>query len=166
MPEVPEPEGLPSVREKLAADGVEPMFPFWNNLDERVWDWIDSQEAWQNRPPGAPEMGHWYRYVPTSTFEDLWVDACRSLILLDTLVWPAACNLHTRSAYMAPSIDIAAGFHRFRPEEPWLFAQAVAPSAGGGIVGGDSRVWARDGTLLAVAASQLLCRPAPSAPPG
>jgi acyl-CoA thioesterase II len=162
MPDAPDPETLPAIADKLAEQGVEPLYTFWMNLDERVPDWIDSHEEWRARPPSAPEAGHWYRYVPQSTFPDLWVDACRSLILLDTLVWPAACNLHVRSEYMAPSIDISAAFHRFRPAEPWLYAQACSQSAGGGLVGGESRVWSRDGTLLAIGASQLLCRPAPA----
>ena len=47
----------------------------------------------RRKPPVA---GDWYRYVPRSTFDDPWLDACRSLILLDTLGWPAACRLHTQ----------------------------------------------------------------------
>ena len=62
-------------------------------------------------------------------------------------------------AFIAPSIDLSVAFHRSKPDEPWLFAQASAPSASGGLIGCESRVWARDGTLLAVGASQLLCRP-------
>ena len=122
-------------------------------------------DEYEARPPQDPVYGCWYRYQPTPTFDDRWVDACRSVILLDTLVWPAACNLHRQGEYMAPSIDISAAFHRFRPAEQWLYAQATAVSAGGGIVGGEGRVWAQDGTLLAVGASQLLCRPAPPMQP-
>jgi acyl-CoA thioesterase len=162
MPEIAEPETLPSVAEKMAQNGIEPMYAFWRNFDERVADWIDGREEWERRPPGDPLWGHWFRYVPQSTFHDLWVDACRSLILIDTGVWPATCNLHTGSAYLAPSIDISVGFHRFCPDEPWLYAQSRAVSAGNGLVGGDGHVWSRDGTLLAVGGSQLLCRPAPA----
>jgi acyl-CoA thioesterase-2 len=164
MPDVPDPETLPALADLLAAKGQPPFYRFWTNFDERVFDWIDSQEEWEQRPPGDPVFGHWFRYVPTSTFADLWVDACRSLILLDTGIWPAACNLHVRNEYMAPSIDISAGFHRFRPDEPWLYSQSVSTSSSGGIIGGDGRVWSRDGTLLAVGSSQLLCRPAPPRP--
>jgi acyl-CoA thioesterase II len=160
MPEVAAPETLPIVAEKLAENGITPFFPFWNNFEERVDDWVDSQEKWENRPPSDPVWGHWFRYVPRSTFDDPWVDACRSLILLDTGIWPATCNLHVRNDFMAPSIDISAAFHRACPEEPWLYAQSHATSASRGLVGGEGRVWSRDGTLLAVGASQLLCRPA------
>ena len=75
-----------------------------------------------------------------------------------------ACT--TRSDYIAPSIDLSVAFHRSEPDEPWLYAQASAPSASGGLVACESRVWARGGTLLAVGAGQLLCRPGhPSSTP-
>ena len=129
--------------------------------DERIpdEDWIDD---WENRSPAAPVHGHWYRFVPTSTFDDPWVDACRSVVLADTLGWPAVCQLHPRNSFMAPSIDLSCAFHRARAHEPWLYAEVTAESAANGLVGCASRVWGRDGTLLAVGASQLLCRPMPS----
>jgi acyl-CoA thioesterase len=60
---------------------------------------------------------------------------------------------------MAPSIDSAVGFHRLRPEEPWLLARAESTSAHAGIVGGRGDVWSRDGALVATGTSQMLCRP-------
>jgi acyl-CoA thioesterase II len=158
MPDVPDPEGLQTVRERMAAVGVtEPMFRFWNNFDERPTSWLDD---WENRKPAPPVAEGWYRYVPRSTFEDdPWLDACRTVILLDTMGWPAVCRFHTHPEFIAPSIDLSIGFHRQVPDEPWLFVQANSPSASGGIVGCESRLWARGGTLLAVGASQLLCRP-------
>jgi acyl-CoA thioesterase len=165
MPDVPDPETLRSAGDLMAEHGLAPMYKFWDNLEERVTFWYPTEEEWRNRPSGAPEYGRWFRYRPRATFDDPWVDACRSLILLDTLVWPATCNHHIDPAYLAPSIDISAAFHRFRPDEEWLYGYAASPSAGGGLVGGEARVWARDGTLLAVGASQLLCRPMPAAAP-
>jgi acyl-CoA thioesterase II len=156
MPEVPDPEPLRSVSDRMAEAGIEPMYKFWDNFDQRPTTWIDD---WENRQPAPPVAADWYRFVPRSTFDDPWLDACRAVILLDTLGWPAACRLHTHPAYIAPSIDLSIGFHRSRPDEPWLFAQASCPSAAGGLIACESRIWARDGTLLAVGASQLLCRP-------
>jgi acyl-CoA thioesterase-2 len=163
-PDKPGPDGLASVAERLQDAEKGPYHRFWSNFDERVPDenWVDD---WQHRPPGDPVHRHWYRYVPASTFDDPWVDACRSLILVDTLGWPAACGRHPRSAYMAPSIDIACGFHRAEPDEPWLYAEATSPSAANGLIGCETRVWARGGALLAHGTSQLLCRPAPAPPP-
>jgi acyl-CoA thioesterase-2 len=165
MPKKADPETMPSVTERLAAEGAEggPYQRFWSNFDERVAD-EDWDTDWQTRPARYPRFGHWYRYVPTSTFDDPWVDACRSLILVDTLSWPAAGQAHPREGYMAPSIDIECGFHRAAPDEPWLYAEATSPSAANGIIGCDGRVWSRHGDLLAHGTSQLLCRPAPPMP--
>ena len=156
MPEAPDPDSLRSAADRLAEMGVEPHFKFWDNFDQRPVHWVDD---WENREPEAPVAGDWYRYVPRATFADPWIDACRSLILLDTLGWPAAVRLHTNPDYIAPSIDLSVAFHRSRPEEQWLYAQASSPSASAGLIACESRVWSRDGTLIAVGASQLLCRP-------
>jgi len=156
MPAVPDPETLPSAAERMAAAGLEQRFRFWDNFDQRPVTWVDN---WEDRAPSAPVAGDWYRFVPRSTFDDPWLDACRSLILLDTLGWPAVSRLHRQESYIAPSIDLSVAFHRARPDEPWLYTQASAPSASGGLIACEGRIWSRDGTLLAVAASQLLCRP-------
>jgi acyl-CoA thioesterase len=153
-----EPDSVPSTAQRIAEEGLEPIYAFWKNFDERAQTWT-KRDAWANRTPEYPAFERWYRYLPTSTFDDLWVDACRSLILIDTLGWPAVTTLHIDSGYVAPSIDIACTFHRARIQEPWLFAQATSVSANAGVVGCEGKVWARDGALLAMGTSQLLCRP-------
>jgi acyl-CoA thioesterase II len=159
-PEVPPAETLLTVPERLAAAGMDQKapFPFWYNFDERPIDWI---ENWEAREPRPPVFTTWFRYVPTSTFDDLWVDACRSLILIDTLGWPAVCRYHVKNqTIIAPSIDVTAAFHRFRPDEPWLLTRAQSPSGAGGVLGGQGEVWSADGALLATGSTQMLCRPA------
>ena len=69
----------------------------------------------------------------------------------------------SRAAYIAPSIDLSVAFHRARPDEPWLYAQATAPSASGGLIGAKAAVWSRDGTLLAVGAEPTPLPPRPHA---
>jgi acyl-CoA thioesterase-2 len=159
MPEAPDPTTLKSAADRLAANGIKPMFRFWENFDERPTSWIDD---WENRAPTPPVAQGWYSYSPTPTFDDLWVDACRSLILIDTMGWPATCRYQVRNdAYIAPSIDIEVGFLRAQPAEPWLFVRAVAPTATGGLIACRADVWSRDGALLASGLSHLLCRPTP-----
>jgi acyl-CoA thioesterase-2 len=153
-----EPESVPSTAERLGEAGIEPIYRFWSNFDERSDTWL-SQDEFIERTPAFPSFERWYRFLPTSVFDDLWVDACRSLILIDTLGWPAVSTLHIDSGFMAPSIDITCAFHRARIQEPWLYAQATSVSANAGIVGCEGKVWARDGALLAMGTSQLLCRP-------
>jgi acyl-CoA thioesterase-2 len=159
MPEAPDPTTIVSVAERLKDRGDPPMFPFWKNFDERPIGWIDD---WENRPVSPPVVTSWYSYTPTATFDDLWVDACRSLILIDTMGWPAACRYHVRNdMFIAPSIDIEVGFLRARPAEPWLFVRAEAPTAAGGLIACRAEVWSRNGTFLASGLSHLLCRPTP-----
>jgi acyl-CoA thioesterase-2 len=153
-----EPDSVPSTAQRIAEEGLEPIYAFWKNFDERAQTW-SKRDEWANRTPEYPAFERWYRYVPTSTFDDLWVDACRSLVLIDTLGWPAVTTLHIDSGYVAPSIDISCTFHRARIQEPWLFAQATSVSANAGVVGCEGKVWSRDGSLLAMGTSQLLCRP-------
>jgi acyl-CoA thioesterase II len=156
-----EPESVPPTSERLAGEGIEAGYRFWSNLDERTLIW-SSQAEWLERTPEYPSFERWYRFLPTSTFDDLWVDACRSLILIDTMGWPAVMKLHIDSDFIAPSIDISCTFHRARINEPWLYAQATSVSANAGVVGCEGKVWARDGALLAMGTSQLLCRPIPA----
>jgi acyl-CoA thioesterase-2 len=153
-----EPGSVPSTAQRVAEEGLEPICSFWKNFDERARTWT-KRDDWPDRTPEYPAFERWYRYLPRSTFDDLWVDACRSLILIDTLGWPAVTALHIDSGYVAPSIDISCTFHRARIQEPWLFAQATSVSANAGVVGCEAKVWARDGALLAMGTSQLLCRP-------
>jgi acyl-CoA thioesterase-2 len=157
MPTAPEPTDLLSVQERLR-DVAENMYHrFWRNFDERPLTWIDN---WEARDRQAPNFASWFRYLPVDTFADQWADACRSLILVDTLPWPAANRYYVNDhGYIAPSIDIAVEFHRFRAEEPWLLAQASARSAHAGLLGGHVDVWARTGELLASGVSQMLFRP-------
>jgi hypothetical protein len=76
--------------------------------------------------------------------------------------WPAACRSYPRdSGYVAPSLDVHAHFNRLAPPDEWLVADAVAPVAADGLIGGQARVWSPIGKLLASGGGQMLCRPAP-----
>lgn len=160
MPAVPVPEELLPA-EKVWAN--RPPFKFWLNFDVRgaVAPLGFRSQVFPPVPSwkGLPQFLCWYSYRPRATFDDLFVDACRYLILLDTLIWPAATLHHgTNMKYMAPSIDVAVSFHRFAADEPWLLAQAESRLAGGGLVSGNSSVWSRDGKLLASGGQQMLSR--------
>jgi acyl-CoA thioesterase II len=157
MPDVPKPAALRSFEE------LEPQrytFPFWRNLEGRPTEWVPS-DAWQ---PGAPRVCCWYRFRPDARFDDPFLDAARALILVDTLSWPAACQAHRRedNPWMAPSLDLAARFHRVPPYSEWLLCEARADVATEGLIGFHDRVWDEDGRLIASGSGQLLCRPAPA----
>jgi acyl-CoA thioesterase-2 len=150
-PEVPDPEGLRSADE-LYAD--RPTYPFWLNIEGRS----PAGDPWSEGRPSRPAAyQHWYRFRPEAAFEDPFVDAARALVLVDTLLWPAACQRHVDPPFMAPNLDVVAWFHRPMHDSPWLLADAAAPIAAGGLVGGTVRVWSAERRLLASGGAQLLC---------
>jgi acyl-CoA thioesterase len=156
MPDVAHHETLPEISELLPPD-TPVVYPFWENFESKPLRWYPDP---MERPAGEPVVRNWYRFVPEATFEDPVVDACRSLILLDTMSWPAATRAHPPDlAWMAPNLDVAIQFHRSDPGAEWLLADAVAPVAHDGLIGFRSQVWTDGGTLLASGSGQLLCRP-------
>ena len=161
MPEAPAPEGLKTYPE-LLPDGPGPPYPFWDNIEGRPIDPERVLVPPEERGPYPPVFREWYRFRPRATFEDVWVDAGRMLVLIDTMSWPCAAMAHPRPlAYMAPNMDVTAWFHRSAPESEWLLADHHSPVAEGGLMGTTARIWSRDGRLLASGGAQLLCVPAP-----
>jgi acyl-CoA thioesterase II len=159
MPDVPKPGELRSFQE-LEQDSTPPRFPFWMNLEGRPTDWVP-RAAWK---PRAPRLCNWYRFRPDARFDDPFLDAARALILQDTLSWPAACQAHREedNPWMAPSLDVAARFHRAPPFGEWLLCEARADVATEGLIGFHNRVWDEAGRLVASGGGQLLCRPRPA----
>jgi acyl-CoA thioesterase-2 len=144
-------------------EGFEPRatFPFWENLDARPTDWVPPAQ-WK---PDAPQLRCWYRFRPDARFDEPGLDAARALILIDTLSWPAACRAHAEAEnpWMAPSLDLAARFHRAPPYSEWLLVEARADVATEGLIGFHNRVWDEEGRVVASGGGQLLCRPRPPA---
>ncbi len=157
MPEVAEPEMLKSWEELRPDDEAGP-YPFWQNVESRV---VWPERVAQQERAYEPVWREWYRYRPRATFDEVWVDAARLLLLMDTLAWPAASRPHPNAEYQAPNLDVTAWFHRFEPKSDWLLADYDSPVAEGGLMGATGRVWSRDGHLLASGGAQLLCVPVP-----
>jgi len=154
-PQVPGPDGLRSSEEIYPA-------PFWRNLEVRPVD----PDTWRDgRPPRAPVLREWYRFRPVARFDDPFLDAGRSLLLIDTLIWPAACQRHVEPEFIAPSLDVVAWFHRANRDAEWLLCDATTPIAEGGLMGGTARVWSADRRLVASGGAQLLCVPRPPSLP-
>lgn len=162
MPDVPQPEALQPVTDFLPPEVFENRYSFWNNFEER---WTVPWVPWAEREAGPAVCHEWLRFQPKATFPgDPFLDAARSLLVIDTMGWPAACQTQSGDMeYIAPSLDVAVRFHDEAPDEPWLLCEAMAPIAKTGLVGTDVRTWAPDGRLLASGGSQLFCRPAPQA---
>lgn len=160
MPDTPLPDTLRPLTETMPADVVETRYPFWENFEERRdGPWV----RWEDRQAGPPVFREWLRFLPRSNFPgDPFLDAGRSLLIIDTMGWPAACQAQEADfGFIAPSIDVAVRFHDEAGDEPWLLCDARSPIAKTGLVGTEVATWSTDGRLLASGGSQLLCRPAP-----
>lgn len=161
-PDVPPPAALRPFEALLTeAQRKRPSFPFWDNLEGRPTDWVPP-EQWR---PGAPALRCWYRFRPDARFDDPFLDAARAPVLIDTLSWPAACRAHREddNPWMAPSLDLAARFHRAPPYGEWLLVDARADVAAEGVIGFSNRVFDESRRLVASGGGQLLCRPRPPA---
>jgi acyl-CoA thioesterase-2 len=159
MPEVAPPDDLPNVAELVAGEERGPYPAFWSNFEERPLAWLPRDE-WESRGPSEPSLRTWFRYVPRDTFDDPFVDAGRSLLLVDTMGWPAAVRAYGNDLpFYAPSLDVTARFHAIAPESPWLLVECSSPVARDGLVASAASVWSADGQLLASGGQQMLCRP-------
>ena len=167
MPHVDPPDDLPSIEERLKddPDATGSPFSFARNFEQRPVIWRTPEEM-RSFAGGAHEARTWMRYVPAPDLADPWVDACRSLVLLDTWAWPAAVTglpAEERGRYLAPNLDITARFHQDAAPSEWLLVDARAPIAGAGLIGTEVPVWTDDGRLAASGGAQLFCRPGPAA---
>ncbi|MDQ0465595.1 acyl-CoA thioesterase II [Caulobacter ginsengisoli] len=153
MPQVAPPAELKTVAEHLG-DNAHQLDGFWRNLDCKPLVWIPWGEP---RPPGAV-LQEWHRFVGYQGDEnDPFLDACRPLILTDTLIWPTHHRgLKDRPDYVAPSLDLTVWFHDRGGASDWLFVDCVADVAASGLIHGRARVWSEDGRLLATGGSNLM----------
>jgi acyl-CoA thioesterase len=132
--------------------------PMWRNMEGRMVGWPETL-YWEQRSPGRPRRLDWFRFVPRSTFDDPFVDAARSLILIDTMMFPAAALAYREPmGFIAPSLDLAVQFHRLAPDDEWMLCESLSPLAGDGLVGGAARTWTRDGKLVASGAQQMITK--------
>jgi acyl-CoA thioesterase II len=128
----------------------------WRNLEGRMVGWPEDRR-WETRAPGDPQRLDWFRFKPRATFEDPYLDACRSLILIDTMMFPAAALAYGEPMdYIAPSLDLSVQFHRPAPDDKWLLCESSSPIAEGGLVAGTARIWSGNGKLVASGAQQML----------
>ena len=161
-PDVAGPQDLLSV-EELMPDRA-PSFPFWDNLDGKPIDFVGD---WPPPGPLPARSQQWLRFRPTATFEDPWVDAVRSVILVDLPSWPSAHRPHawTEPPFIAPTLDLNVAFHQPASAHEWLLCDGVAPLSTGGLFGWKARVWSPGGALHASGGGQCLYRRVRPPPP-
>jgi acyl-CoA thioesterase-2 len=155
-PEVADPDELRSLQDLLPPD--EPArFEFWNNFDQRPLDFI---EGWPPKESLPPVWRTWVRCIPTASFDDPWVDAARSLIVLDVMSWPAGSRPHAYldPPFIAPSLDLFATFQHSGRDADWLLLDGHSPVADDGLLSWTGRVWTREGRLLTSGGGQAVFR--------
>ena len=117
-PEVPGPGRAPAaaIRPQRHDSGRRgaPRFAFWDNFDQRS----PEDGPWPPTGPLPPTWRTWVRYRPTPTFDDPWLDAARSLVVLDVGSWPSGSRPH---AYRDP------GLHRTEPRPPRRLPRSRPP---------------------------------------
>lgn len=152
-PAVPGPDALRGYAE--VAEDYADWYPVWRTIEGRPVVW--------SNVPGRPVWHTWMRLVTTPDLQDPFLDAARTLMWMDLMMWNAATPPHLPwpVAYVAPNLDLACTFHARARDDEWLLCDAHSPVAAGGLVGCTGRVWTPAGRLVATGASQLLCRPNP-----
>jgi acyl-CoA thioesterase-2 len=155
----PGPDEITPASERRPEDS--PSFAFWENLDQRPMDWVDE---WPPPEPLPARCRQWLRFTPDlAEPHNRYLDACRSVIIVDTMGWPAASRRHAEDPprFIAPSLDLYVAFHQDGIASPWLLSDVTAPVSAGGLIGAQGRVWDDGGRLVSSGQSQLLCRPIP-----
>jgi acyl-CoA thioesterase-2 len=155
-PDVPDPDELTALKDLLPPD--EPArFEFWNNFEQRPVLFI---ENWPPEVSLPPIWRTWVRCTPTATFDDPWVDAARSLIVLDVMSWPSGSLPHAYldPPFIAPSLDLYATFQHPGHDADWLLLDGHSPVADDGLLSWTGRVWTRQGRLLASGGGQAVFR--------
>ncbi len=152
-PDSPPPGDLMPIEHYLPPDA--PKHGFWINFEVRPIVWIPFGQQIQ---PGEP-IRQWQRF---KDFEpvDVFADYARSLVLIDTPLWPAHRRAQPPEAdYIAPSLDLAVWFHEDPRGSAWLLSEARSEKAHGGLIHGTGQVWSEDGRLLASAGDHMLHTP-------
>jgi acyl-CoA thioesterase II len=159
MPEVPPPDDLPTMRERLARSGVDaaPWIDRPRPIDIRHVDWPDPGNA---RAP-EPRQHVWLRAdgrLPDDPLvHTIVLTYASDMTLLDTATLPHGGSWFAPDRFMA-SLDHAMWFHRSFRADDWLLYAQDSPNASGGRGLSRGLVFARDGTLVATVMQEGLVR--------
>ena len=161
-PDIAGPDELPSMAELVPPDAKRP-FPFWENFDSKP---LMFEPEWPPPGPRPAVWQEWMRFLPTSRFDDPWVDAGRTVILVDLPSWPAGHRPHAWSSpqWVAPTLDLHVSFHRSTSDHEWLLCDGTAPLSTEGLLPWSAKVWTPTGQLVASGGGQCLYRRIPPRP--
>jgi acyl-CoA thioesterase len=159
-PSLPPPHTLPALEDAVEEEGGLIM-PAWLNCFEVRVGGVHGEGL--DRPARDPIVQGWTRMrEPYDWGQDPWQDACRTLIVIDLVQYPAVTQgFPARDlTFIAPSMDLYVAFHEPAPAEEWLLVDGLGTIAGNGLASARAQVWSSAGALLATATQQMLIRPA------
>jgi acyl-CoA thioesterase-2 len=163
MPEVPDPESLPTWKERIR--------PFEAELGDDAREWL-ARDPFDVRfvteidlfdpPKLPPRLDLWLRVdgtlPPGIELHQCLLAYASDLSLVDTICLPHAVGVLTERAQLA-SLDPAMWFHRpFRADE-WLLYSQESPAAAGARGFATGRLFTRDGQLVVSVVQEGLIRP-------
>lgn len=164
MPAVPDPEGLPSFRDRL-----QPLIEVTEDERERAWMLRDrpidsryvTEVSFLDPQKLPPRMEVWIKAdgrLPESLLLQQCVVAYASdMTLLDTAILPHGISWFDRT-YTVASLDHAMWFHRaFRADE-WLLYVQESPAAAAGRAFSTGKLFTREGHLVASVVQEGLVR--------
>ncbi|MCP4753286.1 MAG: thioesterase family protein [Proteobacteria bacterium] len=157
-PDVPDPEELQNMSE--LTDGENGDLGFFANMEQRPVDSIPFDE----RESGESVVRNWFRFRPNPHSDDLFADATRALVLIDTFSWLTNYSDHPidgPAPWIAPNLDLHVRFHAKATSDDWLFSEMRADIVKDGRIRAKGTVWTRDRKLVASGLTQLFYRPRP-----
>ena len=157
-PDVPDPRRAADAWADAAADEDRPRHAPSGTTSTS--DRSSGRRRGRRPEPLPPTWRTWVRSQAAATFADPWVDAARSLIVLDVGSWPAGSRPHVylEPPFIAPSLDLYASFQYPGIASDWLLLDAHSPVAHGGLLSWTGRVWSRERRLLASGGGQAVFR--------
>lgn len=164
MPEVPEPETLPTWQERMRAyaDQFSPDVVAWMVRERPIDSRPTELPPWIDHRAREPEQDVWIR-ANGDLPDDPLLHACvvayaSDLSLLDTAMLPHATRLaHTE--FQIASLDHAMWFHRPFRADTWLLYHQTSPFAGGARGLAQGAIYTRAGKRAVTVIQEGLIRP-------
>ena len=158
MPEVPDPNEVPSLEELAARHGHQggPALEIRRAVEQRPLD-----DPFERRPRLPPDTasGAWMR-VAGRLPDTAAVHAAALTFVSDlTLLGAGLARLGGwGGGHLGSSLDHAVWFHSPVRADEWFFYEIDSPAASGGLALCFGQIWAQDGTHVATVAQQGLIR--------
>ncbi|RJQ68546.1 acyl-CoA thioesterase II [Pseudonocardiaceae bacterium YIM PH 21723] len=163
MPDVPEPESLPTFGQLLADTADPKMFNAWNTTPKPIDVRYVSEPAWVSRSKGGRDARNqvWMRADGKLADDDLLhvcvVAFASDMTLLDSVLARHGVYWGTDKV-LGASLDHAMWFHRrFRADE-WFLYDCASPSASGARGMATGRIFSQSGELVATVVQEGLLR--------